>query len=133
MPFDWPPTFGDMVPVPCPFTNQLTTRQRPAVVVSTSAYAQARPDVVSMAATSQVRSTLAFAETLLIDGQTAKLLKASVVKPLLATRSSLSSSSSWARSAATIRRCLKSLWRQGFRRDCRPASVVFARLCLLFK
>lgn len=67
MPFDRVPTFGDVVQVPFPFSNQLTTRQRPAMVVSTSAYAQARPDVVSMAVTSQVRSTLAFAETLLID------------------------------------------------------------------
>jgi mRNA interferase MazF len=63
----------------------LTTKKRPAVVVSTSAYAQARPDVVLMAVTSQIRSSLAFAETLLIDWQAAKLLKASVVKPLLAT------------------------------------------------
>ena len=85
MPFDWVPAFGDVVLVPFPFTNQLTTKQRPAVVVSTSAYARARPDVVLMAVTSQVRSTLAFAETLLIDWQAAKLLKASVVKPLLAT------------------------------------------------
>ena len=85
MPFDWVPTFGDVVLVPFPFTNQLTTKKRPAVVVSTSAYAQARPDVVLMAVTSQVRPTLAFAETLLIDWQAAKLLKASVVKPLLAT------------------------------------------------
>ena len=61
MPFDWVPTFGDVVPFP--FTNQLTTKQRPAVVVSTSAYAQARPDVVLMAVTSQLRSSLLFAET----------------------------------------------------------------------
>ena len=85
MPFDWVPAFGDVVLVPFPFTNQLTTKQRPAVVVSTSAYAQARPDVVLMAVTSQVRSTLAFAETLLIDWQAAKPLKASMVKPLLTT------------------------------------------------
>ena len=39
MPFDWVPTFGDVVLVPFPFTNQLTTKKRPAVVVSTSAYA----------------------------------------------------------------------------------------------
>ena len=52
-------------------------------MVITGAYVQARPDVVLMALTSQVRSTLAFAETLLIDWQAAKLLKASVVKPLL--------------------------------------------------
>ena len=54
-------------------------------MVSTSAYAQARPDVVLLAVTSQVGSTLAFAKTLLIDWQAAKLPKASVVKPLRAS------------------------------------------------
>lgn len=85
MPFNGVPAFGDVVLVPFPFTNQATTKQRPAVVVSSNAYAGARPDVVLMAITSQMRSPLAFAETLLNDWQAANLLKASVVKPLLAT------------------------------------------------
>ena len=85
MPFDGVPRFGDVVLVPFPFTNQSTTKQRPAVVVSSIAYAQARPDVVLMAITSQVRAPLAFAECALADWQVANLLKASVLKPLLAT------------------------------------------------
>ena len=85
MPFDGVPRFGDVVLVPFPFTDQSTTKQRPAVVVSSTAYAQARPDVVLMAITSQVHSPLAFAEALLPDWQAANLLKASVLKPLLAT------------------------------------------------
>lgn len=85
MPFNGVPRFGDVVLVPFPFTNQSTTKQRPAVVVSSNTYANARPDVVLMAITSQMRSPLAFAETLLTDWQAANLLKASVVKPLLAT------------------------------------------------
>jgi mRNA interferase MazF len=85
MPFDGTPRFGDMVLVAFPFTNLTTTKQRPAVVVSRSAYAQARPDVVLMAITSQVRSPLTFGETLLADWRAAHLLKASVVKPVLAT------------------------------------------------
>lgn len=85
MPFDGTPEFGDVLLVPFPFTNQSTTKQRPAVVVSTRAYAQARPDVVLMAFTSQVRTPLGFAEALLEDWQSAHLLKASVLKPLLAT------------------------------------------------
>jgi mRNA interferase MazF len=47
--------------VPFPFTNPQATKLRPAVVVSTRAYASARPDVVLMAITSQVRTPLSFA------------------------------------------------------------------------
>ena len=85
MPFDGVPRFGDVVLVPFPFTDQSTTKQRPAVIVSSIAYARARPDVALMAITSQVRSPLAFAECVLADWQVASLLKASVLKPLLAT------------------------------------------------
>jgi mRNA interferase MazF len=38
-----------------------------------------------MAITSQIRSSLGFADTLLTDWQSANLLKPSVVKPVLAT------------------------------------------------
>ncbi|MBX9641193.1 MAG: type II toxin-antitoxin system PemK/MazF family toxin, partial [Mycobacteriaceae bacterium] len=45
-----PPTtrysFGDVVLVPFPFTDQSTSKKRPAVVVSSDAYHQARPDLV---------------------------------------------------------------------------------------
>ena len=81
MPFD----FGDVVLVPFPFTNQLTSKQRPAVIVSQPAYARARHDVVLMAITSQVRTPLGFADTLLTDWQSANLLKPSVIKPVFAT------------------------------------------------
>lgn len=81
MPFD----FGDVVLVPFPFTNQMNTKQRPAVIVSTHNYARQRPDVIVMAITSQVRGTVSFADTLLRDWQQANLLKLSVVKPVLAT------------------------------------------------
>ena len=81
MPFE----FGDVVLVPFPFTNQLTSKQRPAVIVSQRAYAQSRPDVVVMAITSQIRASLGFADTLLTDWQSANLLKPSVVKPVFAT------------------------------------------------
>jgi len=81
MPFE----FGDVVLVPFPFTNQVTSKQRPAVIVSQHAYARSRPDVVVMAITSQIRASLGFADTLLADWQGANLLKPSVVKPVLAT------------------------------------------------
>jgi mRNA interferase MazF len=53
MPFE----FGDVVLVPFPFTNQSSSKQRPAVVISNLAYNLARPDAVVMAITSQIRLT----------------------------------------------------------------------------
>ena len=81
MPYD----FGDVVLVPFPFTDQSSSKQRPAVTVSQRAYANARPDVVLMAITSQVRLPLGFAEVFLADWQDANLLKPSVIKPVFAT------------------------------------------------
>jgi mRNA interferase MazF len=46
-----PYEFGDVVLVPFPFTNQVTTNQRPAVIVSAAAYNRTKPDVVVMAIT----------------------------------------------------------------------------------
>ena len=111
MPFDGVPCFGDVVLVPFPFTNLSTTKQRPAVVVSSAAYAQARPDVVLMAITSQIRSPLAYADALLADWQAANLLKASLLKPLLAPWSNHSSSGNWGRSAAAIKLRFAKCWR----------------------
>ena len=54
-----PPTisfeFGDVVLVPFPFTDQSTTKKRPAVVVSSAAYHRERFDLIAMAITSQAR------------------------------------------------------------------------------
>jgi mRNA interferase MazF len=74
--------FGDVVLVPFPFTNQITSKQRPAVIISSNEYANSRPDVVLMAITSQIQSPLGFADTFLKDWQYANLLKPSVVKPV---------------------------------------------------
>ena len=38
--------FGDILLVPFPFTDQSTTKKRPAVVVSSSAYNLERPDLI---------------------------------------------------------------------------------------
>ncbi len=50
-----PYEFGDLVLMPFPFTNQAASKQRPAVIVSSRAYNRAKPDIVVMAVTSQLR------------------------------------------------------------------------------
>lgn len=81
MPFE----FGEVVLVPFPFTSQATSKQRPAVIVSSKTYNTARPDVVLMAITSQIRPIQNFGETIIHDWQAAKLLKPSAIKPIFAT------------------------------------------------
>src|SRR5262245_52143093 len=77
--------FGDVVLVPFPFTDHSTTKQRPGVVVSDSAYQRERRDVILMAITSQVRGSGAFGEVFVQDWQAARLLKPSAIKPVIAT------------------------------------------------
>lgn len=77
--------FGDIVLVPFPFTDQTHHKQRPAVVISPEAYHTARPDVIIMAVTSQIRSTQGFGEITIAEWQAAGLLKPSVIKPVLTT------------------------------------------------
>jgi mRNA interferase MazF len=77
--------FGDIVLVPFPFTSHDASKKRPAVVVSRRAYADARPDVIVMAITSQFRSAASLGEVWLGQWQAAGLLKPSVVKPVFAT------------------------------------------------
>ena len=81
MPFE----FGDVVLVPFPFTSQTASKQRPAVVVSTRAYNLAKPDIVMMAITSQLRPTPALGEVWLSQWQAANLIKPSAIKPVFAT------------------------------------------------
>jgi mRNA interferase MazF len=53
MPFD--PVglgFGDVILVPFPFTDQSSSKKRPAVVISTDRYNAQRPDFIIMAITS---------------------------------------------------------------------------------
>ena len=78
-------SFGDVVLVPFPFTDQSASKKRPAVVVSSGAYHNARPDLVIMAVTSQVRSASSFAEMMVQDWRAAGLLKPSAIKPVITT------------------------------------------------
>jgi mRNA interferase MazF len=81
MPFE----FGDIVLAPFPFTEQSASKKRPAVVVSSLAYNAAKPDVIVMAITSQLRASAALGEVWLQDWKSAGLLKPSAVKPVFAT------------------------------------------------
>jgi mRNA interferase MazF len=85
--------FGDIILVPFPFTDQSTSKQRPAVVISSSAYQRERPDLIILAVTSQARPAATVGEIQVKDWRQAGLLKPSVMKPMIATveRSSRSS------------------------------------------
>lgn len=78
-------SFGDVVLVPFPFTDQTTTKKRPAIVVSSDAYHRDRPDLILIAVTSQTRSEAGLGEAAITGWKDAGLLKPSVIKPLLAT------------------------------------------------
>jgi mRNA interferase MazF len=78
-------SFGDVVLVPFPFTDQSGTKKRPAVVVSSHGYNGSRRDIVIMAITSQVRTPLGFGEGMVGGWQGAGLIKTSVLKPVFTT------------------------------------------------
>jgi mRNA interferase MazF len=80
-----PYRFGDVIVVPFPFTDQIATKKRPAVIVSSEAYQRERPDLILMAITSQVRPSPTVGEIAVVRWQAAGLLKPSVIKPLLTT------------------------------------------------
>ena len=81
MPFE----FADIVLVPFPFTSYAASKKRPAVVVSNARYNAAKPDVVVMAVTSQLRATPGLGEVWVGEWQGAGLLKPSAIKPVFAT------------------------------------------------
>lgn len=78
-------SFGDVVLVAFPFTDQVGSKKRPAVVVSSDAYNRQRPDVILMAITSRVRRMPGFGEVLIQEWQGAGLIKPSAVKPVVFT------------------------------------------------
>ena len=76
--------FGDVVLVPFPFTDQSSTKRRPAVVVSSETLHRETADLVIMAITSQPRA-LAQLEVPITLWKEAGLMRQSVIKPVLAT------------------------------------------------
>ena len=77
-------SFGDVVLVPFPFTDQTAVKKRPAVVISSDAYHRHRADVVVMAVTSQ-KSPVSAGDVLISEWKEAGLLKPSLIKPVIAT------------------------------------------------
>jgi PemK-like, MazF-like toxin of type II toxin-antitoxin system len=78
-------SFGDVVLVPFPFTDQTGNKKRPAVVISSAAYHRARTDLILMAVTSQIGASGGFGETVITGWKEAGLLKPSTLKPVLFT------------------------------------------------
>lgn len=77
--------FGDIVLVPFPFTDQTTTKQRPAVVVSSQDYQRERADIIVLAITSRQRRTEDSFDVPLQSWRHAGLIKPSLFKPLVTT------------------------------------------------
>ena len=75
---------GEVILVPFPFSNQTTTKQRPAVIVSSNEYNSKRADVIIAAITSSINA-IWLGDYRLRDWKEAGLLKPSVVKASLAT------------------------------------------------
>jgi mRNA interferase MazF len=78
-------SFGDVVLVPFPFTDQTGNKKRPAVVVSSAAYHRERADLILMAVTSQAKALVSIGESPILEWQTSGLLKPSALKPILFT------------------------------------------------
>jgi mRNA interferase MazF len=66
--------FGDVILVPFPFTDQTTSKKRPAAVVSSTTYNKMRPDLVFMAITSQTKLIAGFGELTIKQWNQAGLL-----------------------------------------------------------
>jgi mRNA interferase MazF len=78
-------SFGDVVLVPFPFTDQSAVKRRPAVVISGERYNRDRPDLIIMAVTSQTRVPGLHGDIEVTGWRNAGLLKPSAIKPVIAT------------------------------------------------
>lgn len=78
-------SFGDVLLVPFPFTDQSTVKKRPAIVISSTLYNRQHIDLILIAVTSQTRA-IAYSDNLVVHNwQQAGLLKPSVIKPIVMT------------------------------------------------
>jgi mRNA interferase MazF len=77
--------FGDVILVPFPFTDQSTTKKRPAIIISSEDYNGCKPDLILIAVTSNARKDLQFGEVFIDEWSAAGLIKPSIVKPIITT------------------------------------------------
>ena len=78
-------SFGDILLVPFPFTDQTSIKKRPTVVISSDKYNSQKPDLIITAITSQFNTSISFGEMIIVDWKSAGLLKPSVIKPVITT------------------------------------------------
>jgi mRNA interferase MazF len=78
-------SFGDVLLVPFPFTDQSGSKKRPAVVISSARYQRERPDLILMPITSQNPGSTRFGDVPVSDMQAAGLLLPGVIKPVIFT------------------------------------------------
>lgn len=71
---------GDVVLVPFPFSDQTTTKKRPAVIISSSRYNNLSQDILIMAVTGQIEKPLEIGECFIRNWKEAGLLKPSAIK-----------------------------------------------------
>ena len=76
---------GDVILVPFPFSDQTTTKKRPAIIVSSDTHNSISQDIVIMAITGQIRGHIGVGEFLIEDWQGAGLLRPSAVKSAIST------------------------------------------------
>ena len=68
-------SFGDILLVPFPFTDQTSSKKRPAVIISSNNYNQQKLDLIIMAITSQISLPLTLGELEIVDFSAAGLIK----------------------------------------------------------
>ena len=76
---------GDVVLVPFPFSDQTTSKRRPAVIISSDTYNDTSQDILIMAITGQTRGRMGIGEFLIENWPGAGLLKPSAVKSAIST------------------------------------------------
>ena len=75
---------GDIILVPFPFSDQTSTKKRPAVVISSDFYKSVSSDII-IAITSKFNEIITAGECIVEDWEGAGLLKPSAIKPAIST------------------------------------------------